>query len=395
MKNFFIKLFGLKSSENKVAKSKMENKADLQNNDLSKEQIVNKPVKENNIENSSSAEIKTESSEKPVSSEDSLKTTAAAEIKNIDENSNNADVTKTSIPAQQFITFQAAAHGEKYKTMVPPKPWQDYLLQGKIELKEKTWSVSIVSDGAGSSEHSEKASKFCCTKLYELCTEYINSHQWMEKDELPDEESWHISSKYFFDQTHQELYEFAKQNNLPEGSFNCTLILVLETPQGFLSANIGDGRAGFKSEGVFNPLIVPYQTFTVGATQFLANQQWELFFRSYKHDINIDKVDYYIIASDGCEYFWDTTGISIEKGSYDDVTNEPFYDENLLVAEKIEPIVSYLKDNLTNDFKLVNNQLNTLIKTGILDQKETDFKTWIENTIGGKDDKAIILHVRK
>jgi hypothetical protein len=297
----------------------------------------------------------------------------------------------------KFFSLYGNAHGPKYKNMNPPKPWQDYLIQGDIILNDIVWNIAIVADGAGSSEHSEKASKFCCNKLYEIASEYIVSHKWLTKDNLPSEEEWELSASYFFDQTRQELLAYAATNNLPEGSFNCTLILVIRTAKGFLSANIGDGRAGYVSKENSFPLIIPFQTFNVGATKFLASSDWNHFFRTYFTPVDLSQLDYYVVSSDGCTYFWDTEGIPRKdmKGIYDNAHPDAFYDKNLIDHAKLNPVVEYLSQKAENAYDDTIKELKHFLNSGELNGEKTDFADWISKSLDGSDDKAILIFVKK
>ena len=287
--------------------------------------------------------------------------------------------------------IQAGAHGEKYKNMKPPKPWQDYVLTGNIlsSLSSVKWIVSIISDGAGSSEHSDMASRYCCEKVYEITTEYIAGHKWLDKAKEISEEEWELSSRYIFSQTRKELLKYAKKEGWSEDSVNCTLILVIETHFGFLTCNIGDGRAFCKTKDTDIPLIVPFQMFSVGLTVFLASEYWSSYVKSNVYNLNVNNIEYYVLASDGCEFLWNKEGIKLEKGPYDEVCSEPFYDSNLVLVDRINPLINSIRQTINQKgVSEANIQLKSYLNAGILDDNKCDY------ILNEKDDKAIIIGVK-
>ena len=83
-------------------------------------------------------------------------------------------------------------------------------------------------------------------------------------------------------------------------SLKCTLILIVQTPRGIFTANVGDGRAGYLSKGKYSS-IVPFQTYVVGSTIFLTKENWNQFFMTSLHE-NIHP-DAFFAISDGCDDF--------------------------------------------------------------------------------------------
>jgi hypothetical protein len=294
-----------------------------------------------------------------------------------------------------FINLYGISHGEKYKKLSNQRPCQDYMSQQDIESGDVTWNIAIVSDGAGSSKKSEIASKFCCEKLLKLCSDYIIAHKWILRNNLPSKEEWNISGKYLFSQTRNELLKYASENKYFLEDLKCTLAIVIRTPNGFLSCSIGDSRAGYVTDDKIQPLIVPFQTFSVGSTKFITSDDYQPYISTFVKEVNISLIQYYVLATDGCSYFWDTEGLpNHNTGVYSSIHNDAFYDKNLINLARINPIVDYFKSIASKDFMKSVEDFKFFLKTGLINEKETDFCEWLNKTMDGQDDKAIFLFIR-
>jgi hypothetical protein len=310
---------------------------------------------------------------------------------------------------KDFKVLCTSIQGKSHKKMEPQIPCQDAFKYEKITnggfkkllsfKKPISFSISIVSDGAGSSTNSHLASSFCVNRLLELCKSRSLAIEELTKYDFKKEEDkklildgWNKLSNDLFNQTRADLLLFGEESGHEPKDLYCTLILVIKTPFGFLSANIGDGRAGYSNGTETRPLIVPFMTFTAGATFFLIKEGWDKIFRSYV--IFEDKVDYYFVSSDGCqEFLIDGSSKGPKTGVYDDILGDnAFYDLNRPFHPFFEGLIKSL--NEVNTSEEANTRLTNLIENGIylLNNVETELKSISDPTLD--DDKTMIIHYK-
>ena len=314
---------------------------------------------------------------------------------NTSKKSEHENSNETSIK-EDFVNLYGISHGEKYKKMNPPKPWQDFMAQQDIIIDDVKWNIAVISDGAGSSKHSEIASKFCCNELIALCSDYIISHKWLNKANLPTDEDWNNSATYLFEQARKRLIKLAEDKEFSLLDLQCTLSVVIRTPKGFLSSSIGDTRSGYVIGHNAFPLIVPFQTFTVGATKFIASNDFKAFLKSKVHTIDISTVDYYVLSTDGCSFFWNTEGIAKEEnGIYNAVHTDAYYDANIIDIKKLTPVIDHFKQKFKGESDNAIVEFKNYLNTGKLNEVDTDFTEWLNNSIEGQDDKAIFIFFKK
>jgi hypothetical protein len=310
---------------------------------------------------------------------------------------------------EDFKVSWTCVQGKSHKKMDPQIPCQDAFKYEKITnggfkkllsfKKPISFSISIVSDGAGSSAYSHLASNFCVNRLLELCKSRSSAIEELTKYDFKKEEEkklilegWNKVSTELFDQTRADLLLFGEESGHEPKDLHCTLILVIKTPFGFLSANIGDGRAGYSNGTETRPLIVPFMSFTAGATFFLIKEEWDKIFRSYV--IFEEKVDYYFVSSDGCQEFSiDGSSKGPKTGVYDDILGDnAFYDLNKPFHPFFEGLIKSL--NEVNTTEEANARLTNLIENGvyIFNNTETELKSISDPLLD--DDKTIIIHYK-
>ena len=310
---------------------------------------------------------------------------------------------------KDFKVSWACVQGKSHKKMDPQIPCQDAFKYEKITnggfkkllsfKKPISFSISIVSDGAGSSTYSHLASNFCVNRLLELCKSRSLAIEELTKYDFKKEEQkklilegWTKLSTELFNQTRADLLLFGEESGHEPKDLYCTLILVIKTPFGFLSANIGDGRAGYSNEMETRPLIVPFMSFTAGATFFLIKEEWNKIFKSYV--IFEDKVDYYFVSSDGCqEFLIDGSSKGPKTGVYDEILGDnAFYDLNKPYHPFFEGLIKSL--NEVNTPEEANALLTNLIENGVylLNNVETELKSISDPTLD--DDKTMIIHYK-
>ncbi len=133
--------------------------------------------------------------------------------------------------------------GHSHKKSNPPIPCQDSGLGGVLQ---NGFEYIIVSDGAGSSKQSHVASDFCVKRL----SHYVDKIDFKElsySKEFEEEflKKWNSIAKTLFENTRTDLLKLAESEKIPANDLYCTMLLIIKTDWGFLSANIGDGRSGY------------------------------------------------------------------------------------------------------------------------------------------------------
>jgi len=288
-----------------------------------------------------------------------------------------------------FKLGQVSVQGHSHKKSKPSIPCQDAGIGGFLSNGNH---VIVVSDGAGSSKQSHQASNFCVNYLFKLLQSIdLSFYSNKPADLASTEETWKNTCLDLFTEVRNALLDKAKNENIKPDDLYCTLILVVKTDWGFLSGNIGDGRSGF-SDSSSKELIVPFMTFTAGATYFLIKQGWERIFRSYVVIPEFPElVEYFFASTDGCQDFvmdWSKKGS--QNGIYDDVLgNEAFYDNNKPYNPFFEGLVKSLKE--ANSDEEVNSRLKNLVENGLyeLNGEKKELKS-ISNPLLD-DDKTLIL----
>ncbi len=289
-----------------------------------------------------------------------------------------------------------SVQGHSHKKANPPIPCQD---AGKGGILPNGWPILIVSDGAGSSKNSHLASAYCVEALYNHFYQAdLNLFNSIGED--PDDlevakKTWHFFVLDQFSKTRKGLLDMANLNGYSPFDLNCTLLLVIKTNWGFLSANIGDGRSGF-SDGIPQKLTVPFMTFTAGATYFLIKDGWENVFKSYVTiPQNNDQIQYFFVSSDGCQNFlMDGTQKGPKTGIYDDILgDDAFYDFNVPYQPFFEGLIKSL--NETDSIAESNLRLQKLIELGLytVDGTERELKSLSDPILD--DDKTFILFYKK
>ena len=285
------------------------------------------------------------------------------------------DLVKTA----DYYCFGLSVQGKSHKKD-PPIPCQDFHVIGNVEDK---YHYAIVSDGAGSAENSHVGSKIACESLSGFTKNYLANADEETIINL-DTEKWYKIAYRLFEKTRKELLSYTKANNVALETLKCTLILIIQTPNGILSANVGDGRAGCLSEGKYYSLMVPFQTFVVGSTIFLTKEYWNQFLRTTIYDIK--KPEAFFVISDGCDDFSFLLKGEVrekEQGVYDKVHNEARYDHNQPFAGFYDALIGQMKELiLAKKEKDITKVAEEIIDLGIFKgkaiegiQKEDDDKT--------------------
>ena len=245
-----------------------------------------------------------------------------------------------------------------------------------VELLSHGWGIAVVSDGAGSCERSQLgAQKVVECTLAQFKT-LIIAHRWHECTALPTEEAWYEAASHALRQVRQELKHYATTHDYPLASLSCTMIGVIFSPYGLLTAHIGDGRAGFLSQsGAWQPLITPYHGEYANQTVFVTSDICEdaLCPPYFETAIVAEAVQAFCLLSDGCER------ASYQCYLYDEV-QQRFYDPNKPYPPFFNRVVDWLKTLPQHEHTQqdINEQWAQVLRSGTeVLRQERDDKTMI------------------
>lgn len=268
-------------------------------------------------------------------------------------------------------------------------PCEDYHAYTEIA---PGWKLLITSDGAGSARESARGSKANCDMATNFIKQLLVQKGWIEKNYMPTELEWYVEIREIFlamkgiitvqaaKQAPQ--YKASKEAALAEleaeiakaedkvvigkleskkqdiiehinkpltaRDFNATIILMLITPNGMLTAHIGDGRMGYKSkDGKWKALMTPHKGDEASSTVFIPND-WEqnrvpafTMSNAYLPDVRVvhELPDVVVLMSDGCENItWSCYASNEQTGCY--------YDPNIPYAGFFEPLLEEMNRDL-------------------------------------------------
>lgn len=268
-------------------------------------------------------------------------------------------------------------------------PCEDYHAYTEIA---PGWKLLITSDGAGSARESARGSKANCDMATNFIKQLLVQKGWIEKNYMPTELEWYVEIREIFlamkgiitvqaaKQAPQ--YKASKEDALAEleaeiaksedkvvigkleskkqdiiehinkpltaRDFNATIILMLITPNGMLTAHIGDGRMGYKSkDGKWKALMTPHKGDEASSTVFIPND-WEqnrvpafTMSNAYLPDVRVvhELPDVVVLMSDGCENItWSCYASNEQTGCY--------YDPNIPYTGFFEPLLEEMNRDL-------------------------------------------------
>lgn len=190
---------------------------------------------------------------------------SAKEAKPELRNSTFLEIDNTSFVAG--ISLQGRSH------IASKTPCQDY---HTIKNLGQGWVLSIISDGAGSAKESARGSKATCEITAKLLEQLLADKRWIESNYMPSDKEWDIEIRNVFVTTKQIILQQSAQQQIEPDNFNATILLLLVTPNGMLSAHIGDGRMGYKdSNNVWYSLCTPHKGDEACQTVFIPNN-WDV-----------------------------------------------------------------------------------------------------------------------
>ncbi len=261
------------------------------------------------------------------------------------------------------------------------KPCQDNHFCASIK---EGWGISVICDGAGSAENSHLGSEFVSIKTVEVFVDFLQSNKFVSNNKLPNEQEWQSIVNLGFRSIYNSLSDFANEKRIDFNSIACTVIVIVYTPIGLLSAHIGDGRGGYCNvNGVWKSLITPHKGEEANQTIFITSSRWISTNVFKMSDVLVpecriiaEKVIAFTLMSDGCEaHAYDCSKMDEETSKWMDpnVPSEKFFN----------PLLKQLKSMYDNKVPLAEITSSWL-------------KFIEEGTVGLKDeadDKTLILGI--
>ncbi len=210
------------------------------------------------------------------------------------------------------------------------KPCQDF---HKVEALSDGWIIATVSDGAGSAAESARGSKANCGLACEMFKVLIVKNRWIENNYLPSQMEWQVEAYNIFSMIQDVIKRKAEEESVEARLFNATLLVIISTPRGLLSAHIGDGRMGYRTkDGQWQMLMIPHKGEEANQTVFIPNEWNKRVIPSFRmsgvylpetYVIESSDIDTFVMLSDGCEQaMWKCHAWDESAGRYID-RNQP------------------------------------------------------------------------
>ena len=153
-------------------------------------------------------------------------------------------------------------------------PCQDNI---KYAYLKNGWGIAITSDGAGSAEHSDVGSRIVTERGVHYFKSAIEQKKWIEQGILPTEAEWTSIAFTVLKAIRDDIEKFATAKDVEFKSLSATIVVVIHTPQGFLTTHVGDGRAGYQDDtNEWKSLITPHKGEEANQTIFLTSDFWNL-----------------------------------------------------------------------------------------------------------------------
>ncbi len=254
------------------------------------------------------------------------------------------------------------------------KPCQDY---HKVITLSDGWIIATVSDGAGSAAESARGSKANCELACEMFKMLISKSKWIENNYLPSQMEWHTEVYNIFSLVQDVIKHKAQEESVEAKLFNATLLVVISTPKGLLSAHIGDGRMGYRTkDNEWSMMMTPHKGDEANQTVFIPNEWNKKVIPTFRmsgvylpetYVIERNDIDAFVMLSDGCEQaMWKCHAWNESAGKYVD-RNQPQ-----------EAFLNPLLDDISRckDQEEALSRLTFIVREGTSScQRETDDQT--------------------
>lgn len=282
--------------------SSVSNSSEHDSNINSDKDNLGKEAEENN--NSNTENDKTESSNSEVTTGATNITTEekdGSDTKNLSEETKKRIRVFTNNQKTLGISFQ----GDNHLKATPAVPCQDCHTFTKIN---ENWSVAIVSDGAGSKEHSDMGSNAVCAAFTHYLTHILTKDKRFVNGDIPNEKIWDLEFRALLNTFQSQLKSIKPFNTFDFESLAATIIILAYSPKGYLFAHVGDGRAGVKVNGEWKTILTPHKgeeaNQTIFSTTIEFNKKPTLMMSGvFVPETKVEEasIEAFVLMSDGCE----------------------------------------------------------------------------------------------
>ena len=261
--------------------------------------------------------------------------------------------------------------------LVNDLPSQDAFNIRRLTLN---WGIAILSDGAGSFKFSHLGSSILVKEGISIFSAEINKSKSLKNKKALCKDHWRRIVLRCFNELRIKLETYATEKGISIKELSSTIIVIIFSPWGIMSAHIGDGRAAYcNAFRKWQPIMIPFTGSQAGTTVFFTSDVvWDnpdLFIetRSIK-----DSVTGFSLLSDGCEKIcFECYVKALEKDRYYD-PNKPFPGFFNSIGK------SLLNMSLSNwTHKQVNEKWKFFLENGN------------ETLVNESDDKTLIVGILK
>lgn len=220
----------------------------------------------------------------------------------VDDPSNESRVRKfTNLNNVIGISYQGDIH---IKT-TPIVPCQDCHSFTKVN---DIWNIAIVSDGAGSKEHSDVGSDAVCAAFAFYLSNMLKSDKRFANGDIPNERIWDLEFRALLTKFQNELKNHKAFKSYEFDSLAATIVILAYSPKGYLFAHVGDGRAGVKVNGEWKSILTPHKGEEANQTIFsttieFINKPTLMMSGVFVPETKVEQcnIEAFVLMSDGCE----------------------------------------------------------------------------------------------
>lgn len=207
----------------------------------------------------------------------------------------------TSHPNVLGISYQ----GDNHIKAKPVVPCQDCHSFTKVN---DVWSIAIVSDGAGSKEHSDVGSNAVCAAFTSYLSHKLQSDKRFANGDIPNERIWDLEFRAILTRFQRDLKAHKTFVAYGFESLAATIVILAYSPKGYLFAHVGDGRAGVKVNGEWKSILTPHkgdeanQTIFSTTVEFI-NKPTLMMSGVFVPETKVEEcnIEAFVLMSDGCE----------------------------------------------------------------------------------------------
>ena len=195
--------------------------------------------------------------------------------------------------------------GDNHIKATPVVPCQDCHSFTKVN---DIWNIAIVSDGAGSKEHSDVGSDAVCAAFAFYLSNMLKTDKRFANGDIPNERIWDLEFRALLTKFQNELKIHKAFKSYEFGSLAATIVILAYSPKGYLFAHVGDGRAGVKVNGEWKSILTPHKGEEANQTIFsttieFINKPTLMMSGVFVPETKVEQcnIEAFVLMSNGCE----------------------------------------------------------------------------------------------